>query len=99
MARGAKPLPPRDRTPRVRRAVLHGRGCPDSRTRSECPEAVRTQQPREKRRLLNFVLSNCSWKDGEVVTTFRQPFDLLAQTAAIATRTEAGSDSNSAKSE
>ena len=36
------------------------------------------QEPREKRRLLNFVLSNCSWKDGEVAATFRQPFDLLA---------------------
>ena len=42
------------------------------------------QEPREKRRLLNFVLSNCSWEDGEVVATFRQPFDLLAETAAIA---------------
>jgi site-specific DNA recombinase len=57
------------------------------------------QQPREKRRLLNFVLSNCSWEDGEVVATFRQPFDLLAQTAAIATRAATSSDSNSAKSE
>ena len=34
-----------------------------------------TQEPREKRRLLNFVLSNCTWEDGEVVATFRQPFD------------------------
>ena len=25
------------------------------------------QEPREKRRLLNFVLSNCTWDDGEVV--------------------------------
>jgi hypothetical protein len=41
------------------------------------------QQPREKRRLLNFVLSNCSWEDGEVVATFRQPFDLLAQATAL----------------
>ena len=56
------------------------------------------QQPREKRRLLNFVLSNCSWEDGEVVATFRQPFDLLAQTTAIATRAMTGSESNSAKS-
>ncbi len=56
------------------------------------------QQPREKRRLLNFVLSNCSWEDGEVVATFRQPFDLLAQTTAIATRAETSSRSNSAKS-
>ena len=48
--------------------------------------------------LLNFVLSNCSWEDGEVVATFRQPFDLLAETTAIATR-GGGSGSNSAKSE
>jgi site-specific DNA recombinase len=57
------------------------------------------QQPREKRRLLNFVLSNCSWEDGEVVATFRQPFDLLAQTNAIVTRAAMRSDSKSAKSE
>jgi site-specific DNA recombinase len=38
------------------------------------------QEPREKRRLLNFLLSNCTWEDGEVVATFRQPFDMLAQT-------------------
>jgi site-specific DNA recombinase len=57
------------------------------------------QQPREKRRLLNFVLSNCSWEDGEVVANFRQPFDLLAQTTAIATRAATSSDSNLAKSE
>jgi hypothetical protein len=37
------------------------------------------QEPREKYRLLNFVLSNCTWGDGEVVATFREPFDLLAE--------------------
>jgi site-specific DNA recombinase len=26
------------------------------------------QAPHEKRRLLNFVLSNCTWEDGRVVT-------------------------------
>lgn len=31
----------------------------------------------EKQRLLNFLLSNCSWKGGEMTATFRQPFDLL----------------------
>jgi hypothetical protein len=55
------------------------------------------QQPREKRRLLNFVLSSCSWEDGEVVATFRQPFDLLAQTAAVATRAAVENRPNSAK--
>ena len=57
------------------------------------------QQPREKRRLLNFVLSNCSWEDGKVVAAFRQPFDLLAQTTAIATRAAASFEANSAQSE
>lgn len=48
------------------------------------------QEPREKRRLLNFLLSNCAWEDGEVVATFRQPFDLLAETAVFASRAAAG---------
>ena len=45
------------------------------------------QEPREKRRLLNFLLSNCTWEDGEVVATFRQPFDMLAKTV-VETRGE-----------
>jgi site-specific DNA recombinase len=45
------------------------------------------QEPREKRRLLNFLLSNCSWEDGKVVATFRQPFDMLAETV-VAVRNE-----------
>ena len=48
------------------------------------------QEPREKRRLLNFVLSNCSWEDGEVVATFRQPFDLLARNHRHRTRAATG---------
>jgi site-specific DNA recombinase len=32
------------------------------------------QEPHEKRCLLHFVLSNCTWEEGEVVATFRQPF-------------------------
>jgi site-specific DNA recombinase len=42
------------------------------------------QEPREKRRLLNFVVSNCSWQGGELTAALRQPFDLLAETTAIA---------------
>ena len=57
------------------------------------------QEPRQKRRLLNFILSNCTWEDGDVVATFRQPFDLLAETTAIAARREAANTVNSAKSE
>jgi site-specific DNA recombinase len=32
----------------------------------------------EKRRLLDFVVSNCSWKGGKLTPKFRQPFDMLA---------------------
>jgi hypothetical protein len=52
------------------------------------------QEPREKRRLLNFLLSNCSWEGGEVVTTFRQPFDLLAEPAMTAARAVSDDESS-----
>jgi hypothetical protein len=38
------------------------------------------QVPSEKRRLLNFLVSNSTWKDGTLSVTFRQPFDLLMDT-------------------
>ena len=57
------------------------------------------QEPRQKRRLLNFILSNCAWHDGEMVATFRQPFDLLAETTTTAARQEAGTARNSPKNE
>jgi len=57
------------------------------------------QESRQKRRLLNFVLSNCSWADGEMTATFRQPSDLLAETTAITAFQEAVTIANSSKSE
>ena len=36
------------------------------------------QEPAEKRRLLNFLLSNCVWKAGVLTAEYRQPFDMLA---------------------
>jgi hypothetical protein len=36
------------------------------------------QEPAEKRRLLNFLLSNCVWKAGVLTAEYRQPFDILA---------------------
>ncbi len=39
------------------------------------------QGPREKRRLLSFMLSNCTWSDGQIEANFRQPFDMIAKTA------------------
>ncbi len=38
------------------------------------------QNSTEKRRLLDFVCSNSTWKHGTLTATFRQPFDLLAVT-------------------
>jgi site-specific DNA recombinase len=57
------------------------------------------QEPREKRRLLNFLLSNCTWEDGSVVATFSQPFDLLTETAVSASRAACGETAKTAKTE
>lgn len=38
------------------------------------------QVPREKRRLLDFVLSNCTWANGKLTVEYRQPFEMLAVT-------------------
>lgn len=57
------------------------------------------QESHEKRRLLSFLLSNCKWEDGEVVATFREPFDMLVETATAAACVETGASANSAKNE
>jgi site-specific DNA recombinase len=57
------------------------------------------QEPREKRRLLNFLVSNCSWKNGELAASLRQPFDLLVETTAAATGATMDGQPNSVKSE
>ncbi|WP_235362823.1 hypothetical protein [Brevundimonas diminuta] len=44
----------------------------------------------EKRRVLNLVLSNCSWAHGELTAKFRQPFDLLSETIAQSTLPKKG---------
>jgi hypothetical protein len=36
------------------------------------------QEAAQKRRLLNFVVSNSLWKGGEIVPIWRQPFDMIA---------------------
>jgi hypothetical protein len=41
------------------------------------------QRASEKRRLLEFVLSNSFWANGELTPEFRQPFDLLADMATV----------------
>jgi hypothetical protein len=55
------------------------------------------QEAREQRRLLNIVLSNSTWKDGELTATFRQPFDLIAKATAAASGGQGGGGLNSPK--
>jgi site-specific DNA recombinase len=62
-----------------------------------CSTSPGTPKGREKRRLLNFILSNCTWEDGEVL--FRQPFDMLAETTTAAAHFEVGEAAKSAKNE
>ena len=57
------------------------------------------QEPREKRRLLDFLVSNCSWKDGHLTAEFCQPFDLLADTVMAAANKTAESGLDLAKRE
>ena len=52
------------------------------------------QQADEKRRLLNFVVSNSIWKGGEIVPEWRQPFDMIAIANA---GTEGGNHGDGAK--
>ena len=70
-----------------------------SQTGPQRPRAVCEAGTLQKRRLLNFVLSNCTWEDGEVVATFRQPFDMLAETTTVAAHFEANETAKSAKNE
>ena len=43
-----------------------------------------SQAPTEKRKLLDFVLSNSSWKGGRLTATYRKPFDLISETVVKA---------------
>ena len=52
-------------------------------------ELFRKQEPSEKRLLLNFLLSNSTWRGGTLSATFRQPFDMLVVTTASQGREKA----------
>ena len=45
-------------------------------------ELFENQPVSEKRKLLDFLLSNCKWKNGELKAQYRQPFDALAVAVA-----------------
>ena len=60
-------------------------------------ELAWTAQKLFERRLLNFVQLSCTWEDGKAVASFRQTFDLLAETAADAARAAPGDTAKTAK--
>lgn len=57
------------------------------------------QSASEKRKLLDFVVSNSTWRDGKLASTYRQPFDLIAETALRSEGVEATQGVEIAKSE
>jgi len=63
------------------------------------PQLFEKQEPAEKRQLLNFLLSNCVWKDGSLTTEYRQPFDLLAVARQEADALQRKSGSKKAKTD
>ena len=45
---------------------------------SQAGKCFKDRSVKEKRRLLNLVLSNSTWGNGELTVEFRQPFDTIA---------------------
>ena len=62
---------------------------------SNAVRLYKSQESAEKRKLLNFVYSNCIWEDGTLHVEWRQPFEMLAETIAEARTTNGpgGADS------
>src|SRR4029077_8903364 len=55
---------------------------------SDAHELFLGQEPMEKRRLLAFMVSSASWKEGELSVNLRQPFNLIRDGIAAATAAE-----------
>jgi hypothetical protein len=51
---------------------------------SDAHQLFLEQEPKEKRRLLEFMVSNASWKEGELSVNLRQPFNLIWNAVAAA---------------
>jgi len=51
---------------------------------SDAQQLFLEQEPKEKRRLLEFMVSNASWKEGELSVNLRQPFNLIWDAVAAA---------------
>jgi hypothetical protein len=51
---------------------------------SDAHQLFLEQEPKEKRRLLEFMVSSASWKEGELSVNLRQPFNLIWNAVAAA---------------
>ena len=70
-----------------RRPALHGGRRQLLEMAQQRPTAVRQARNRcEKRRLLNFVVSNSTWEDGELNANLREPFGSIAEMAKFTSR-------------
>jgi hypothetical protein len=58
-----------------------------------------SQPAAEKRKLLDFVLSNCTWKGGELTAKYRQPFDVLAVAVASEQQRMGGGSAETARND
>ena len=63
------------------------------RLAQQAPELFENQEPGEKRKLLDFVVSNCTWKDGKLHAEYRQPFDIIRDAAQATPQGGGGSGS------
>jgi hypothetical protein len=64
----------------TRRAAMQGYTDKGARLRelaARAAELFEAQPAAEKRKLLDFVVSECWWKGGELETVFREPFGML----------------------
>ena len=55
-----------------------------------------SQSAHEKRRLLNFMVSNCTWKDGLLIVNLKQPFDIIDKCSATAAELDLEKSQNNA---
>jgi site-specific DNA recombinase len=61
---------------------------------NRAPELFEKRTPSEKRVLLSFVLSNCTWANGVLSPTYLQPFDMIADASSSCAKAKAaGADS------
>jgi hypothetical protein len=49
-------------------------------------DIFRKQAATQKQQMLKFLLSNSTWQNGRLTPAWRQPFDILAETAVLAAR-------------